>query len=311
MNVGRTNCLSARTPARGGTRLSHSQMLNAGPPPAPEDIPDVGNVDVRAATENFVVAARLLPARLRRDLVALYGYARLVDELGDAVDGDRSAWLDWAEDELDAAVAGRARHPVFVRLGTTLGRGIDPQPCYDLIEANRLDQVVQRYETFDDLLGYCRLSANPVGRLVLGALGLDDPGRVARSDAVCTALQLVEHWQDLAEDARAGRRYVPAEDLERFGVVEDELTSTPASPRLRALVSFECDRARRLLVEGAPLVATVPGLARVAVAGFVGGGLAALRAVAAAGFDVTAGAPVSSPTARAVATLEALSGRIR
>ncbi len=291
--------------------MSHSQMLNAGPPPAPGDIPDVGTVDARAATENFVVAARLLPGRFRRDLVALYGYARLVDELGDAVDGDRNAWLDWAEGELDAAVAGRARHPVFVRLGATLGRGIDPQPCYDLLEANRLDQVVQRYETFDDLLGYCRLSANPVGRLVLGALGLDDPGRVARSDAVCTALQLVEHWQDLAEDARAGRRYVPAEDLERFGVDEDELTAAPASSRLRALVSFECDRARRLLVEGAPLVATVPGMARLAVAGFVGGGLAALRAVAAAGFDVTAGAPVAPPAARAVATLEALSGRIR
>ena len=104
---------------------------------------------------------------------------------------------------------------------------------------------------------------------------------------------------------------MPAEDLERFGVDEDELTAAPASSRLRALVSFECDRARRLLVEGAPLVATVPGMARLAVAGFVGGGLAALRAVAAAGFDVTAGAPVDPPTERAVASLEALSGRIR
>lgn len=291
--------------------MSHSQMLNAGPRSAPGTAPDLAAVDARAASENFVVATRLLPGRVRRDLVALYGYARLVDELGDAAAGDRSTWLDWAEAELDAAFAGRAAHPVFARLGTTVGRGLDRQPFLDLIEANRVDQRVRRYETFDDLLGYCRLSANPVGRMVLGVLGLDDPGRVARSDAVCTALQLVEHWQDVAEDARAGRVYLPAEDLDRFGVAEDELTSAPASPGLRALVCFECDRARRLLAEGAPLVATVPGTARFALAGFVGGGAAALRAVAAVGFDVTAGAPRATPSARASATLWALSGRVR
>ncbi|MDA8275856.1 MAG: squalene synthase HpnC [Actinomycetota bacterium] len=291
--------------------MSHSQMLNAGTRSVPVTVPDLAAVDARAASENFVVATRWLPGRVRRDLVALYGYARLVDELGDAASGDRSAWLDWAEAELDAAFAGRATHPVFARLGATVGRGLDRQPFLDLIEANRLDQRVRRYETFDDLLGYCRLSANPVGRMVLGVLGLDDPGRVARSDAVCTALQLVEHWQDVAEDARAGRVYLPADDLERFGVAAEELTSTPASPGLRALVCFECDRARRLLAEGAPLVTTVPGTARLALAGFVGGGAAALRAVAAARFDVTAGAPRAAPSARARATLWALSGRVR
>jgi squalene synthase HpnC len=188
-----------------------------------------------------------------------------------------------------------------VRLTPTLAdRALPAEPFRRLIEANRRDQTVTDYSTFEELLGYCRLSADPVGRLVLGILGLATPERVAWSDSVCTGLQLVEHLQDVAEDARAGRVYLPAEDRARFRVERDELTGGRASLGLRALVAFEADRAARLLAEGSKLVATLPPRPRVAVAGFVAGGLAALDRIAAAGGDVLAGASLH-PTKPAVA----------
>jgi squalene synthase HpnC len=164
--------------------------------------------------------------------------------------------------------------------------GVPQQVFADLIRANRQDQVVTRYPAFSDLAGYCELSANPVGRIVLYVFGAATPERMILSDRVCTALQLAEHWQDVAEDYRAGRIYLPAEDMERFGCAESDLAALSAGPQVRALMAFEVERAGRLLDEGAPLVGNLRGSARVAVAGYVAGGRAALAAITAAGHDV-------------------------
>ncbi len=246
----------------------------------------------RAGTENFPVALRALPAALRRDLLAIYGFARLADTLGDEVEGDRLARLDALEMELDRAFEGRATHPLLQRMQGTLRSGrLSRQPLADLIQANRQDQRVHRYGSWQDLRGYCALSADPVGRLVLEALGESTPEKVAWSDAICTALQLAEHLQDVREDFEAGRVYLPAEDMTRFGVGESMLAASPAPGSLRRLLEFEAARARRLLRLGEPLVGHVRSPGRLAVAGFVAGGHAALDALARAGFDPSGGAP--------------------
>jgi squalene synthase HpnC len=178
------------------------------------------------------------------------------------------------------------RLPVVRALArTVVSCAIPAQPFLDLIEANRQDQVVTRYPVFADLLGYCRLSANPVGRIVLHVFGAATPGREALSDQVCTALQLAEHWQDVAEDLRAGRIYLPLADLDRFAVSEADLAAPRAGPGVRALIAFQVRRARDLLDAGAPIVGTLRGAARLAVAGYVAGGRAALAAIAASGHD--------------------------
>jgi squalene synthase HpnC len=254
----------------------------------------------RAGGENFPVASRLLPRGVRGHLLAVYGFARLVDETGDAVAGDRLALLDWLEADLERAYAGTAAHPLMRRLTPTLHAcDLEPEPFHALIAANRRDQVVSRYETYDELLGYCELSANPVGRLVLGVLGAATPDRVSLSDGICTALQLAEHWQDVAEDLARDRIYLPAEDLARFEVAPQALAARPAPQNVRALMAFEVRRARALLDEGAPLVRLVRGRPALAVAAFVAGGRAALGAIERAGHDVSGGAPRAGRAARA------------
>ena len=180
------------------------------------------------------------------------------------------------------------------------------EPFLRLIEANRRDQLVGSYATFEELAGYCDLSANPVGELVLHVFGRATPDRIALSDRVCTALQLAEHCQDVEEDYGRGRVYLPAEDLERFGVGPDHLAARETSPSLRRLLAFEVDRARRLLAEGTPLVGRLRGRARLAVAGYVGGGRATLDAIAAADYDVLAVTPRASCTQRARSTIAVL-----
>jgi squalene synthase HpnC len=270
------------------------------------ELPGADEVFPRASGENFSVASLVLGRETRRHLLAIYGYARLVDQIGDASPGDRLAQLDALEGELERIYAGHddSRHPVLRRLGPTIHDLDLPRgPFVRLIEANRRDQRVKAYESFDELVGYCDLSANPVGELVLHVFGAATPVRVALSDKVCTALQLAEHWQDVAEDYAAGRVYLPAEDRERFGVGDAELEARTAGPALKALMVFEVDRARALLDQGAQLVALLQGRARVAVAGYVGGGRAALGAVRAGGFDVLAGTHVARRRHRAWATL--------
>jgi squalene synthase HpnC len=192
---------------------------------------------------------------------------------------------DGAGDAPGSGVAGPRLPVVRALAAAVVTCAIPAQPFLDLIEANRQDQVVTRYPVFADLLGYCRLSANPVGRMVLHVFGAVTPEREALSDQVCTALQLAEHWQDVAEDLRAGRIYLPQADLDRFGVSETDLAAPRAGPAVRALIAFQVRRARDLLDAGAPIVGTLRGAARVAVAGYVAGGRAALAAIAASGHD--------------------------
>jgi squalene synthase HpnC len=248
----------------------------------------------REPGENFTVASALLGRANARHLRAIYGYARLVDELGDAAEGDRSLLLDELEQEIERAFTGRPRHPLMQELaGTIRACRLPRAPFLRLLEANRRDQVQPEYETFEDLVSYCELSANPVGELVLHVFGAATPARIAQSDAVCTALQLLEHWQDVHEDYTNGRIYLPAEDLDRFEVVPGEFEGDAYA----RLMSFEIARARALLDEGAPLVGTLRGRARLAVAGYVGGGRAGLDALG-------AGSRRATKPARAVAALK-------
>jgi squalene synthase HpnC len=309
---------AADAPAGGAGSLDFSSPL---------DPPAASAVMGRAGGENFPVASRVLPRRVRSHLLALYGFARLADELGDADDRpggravgepggrsamDRLAALDWLEGELDRAFAGRARHELLVRLEPTLRECRLPRaPLRALIEANRVDQRVTRYRTWEQLLGYCELSANPVGELVLGVLGRATPARVALSNDICTALQLVEHWQDVAEDLGRGRVYLPAEDLERFGCAEGELRRAHVSGALRALLACEAARTRELLRRGAPLIDTLRGRERLAVAAFVSGGRAALGAIERAGYDVLAGPPRAGRARRVTALARTLAERRR
>jgi squalene synthase HpnC len=274
-------------------------------------LPESAAVLDQAGSENFPVASRLLPRRQRAHLMALYGYARLVDDAGDEAPGDRSALLTDIGADLDRVYAGQAPvHPLLRGLAATVVACDLPRaPLQALLEANRRDQVVSRYRTFEELVAYCELSANPVGRLVLHVFDVATPERIELSDAVCTALQLAEHWQDVVEDLGRGRVYLPGEDLERFGVDEDDLLRSPAPSNVRALMDFEVHRARELLDRGAPLVRTLHGRPRLAVAAFVGGGRAALDAILAVDGDVSAGTPRASRAARGRAFVKVLVAR--
>ncbi|MFI8006351.1 squalene synthase HpnC [Streptomyces sp. NPDC086010] len=279
------------------------------------DAATTGTLD-KAAGENFPVAPFFLPRAWRDDLMAVYGFARLVDDIGDGdlppggadarllglesgQQTDRPAMLDALEADLNRVFASTGdgpRHPLMRALRPTVRRcALTPEPFLGLVEANRQDQKVRRYGTFGELLAYCELSANPVGRIVLQITGTASPERIRRSDAVCTALQIAEHLQDVAEDLGRDRIYLPAEDMARFHVGESELAAPSAGAAVRSLIAFEAERAGHLLDEGIPLVGSVHGRLRLLLAGFVGGGRAALGAVSAAGFDVLPGPP--KPTA--------------
>jgi len=294
-------------------------------------MPTAAAVMARAQGENFPVAGRLLGRQLRERLLSVYGFARLVDELGDTFTGDRLVALHWLEADLDRAYRGEAEHPLLRRLQPTLRECELPrEPFVRLVEANRLDQRVGRYETWEQLRAYCALSANPVGELVLGVLGQATPAHVALSDDICTALQLIEHCQDVPEDLARGRVYLPAEDLARFRCTLSDPSdpsdlsnpSTPSDPSdpsalgggapLHATLAFECSRARELLASGAPLIDRLHGWrARLAVTAFVAGGRAALGALERAGYDVSAGPPSAGALRRALALGAAIVERRR
>ena len=245
---------------------------------------DVTSVARRARTENFPIASMLFPRRLRPHLRAIYGFARLVDILGDEVEGDRLAALDELERELDACYEGGPSWPVLRALQPTIAEFALPrEPFLRLIEANRMDQHVSEYETWADLRVYCVHSADPVGRLVLGLLQrADDPELVAASDDVCTGLQLVNFLQDVPRDLELGRIYLPAEDRRLFGVTRLDAPSA----ELVALLEFEAARARSLLAGGRVLQERMGGRVGRAVGLFARGGLAALEALEVAGWDV-------------------------
>ena len=245
---------------------------------------DVSSVARRARTENFPVASLLFPRRLRPHLRAIYGFARLVDILGDEVEGDRLVALGELGRELDACYVGTPTWPVMRVLQPTIHEfGLPREPFLRLIEANRIDQRIHEYETWTDLKHYCVHSADPVGRLVLGVLGRDgDTELVAASDDVCTGLQLVNFLQDVPRDLELGRVYLPAEDRRLFAVTRLDRPSD----ELRALLEFEAARARVFLSRGAFLQERIGGRVGRAVGLFARGGLAALDALEAARWDV-------------------------
>jgi len=241
--------------------------------------------------ENFPVASILLPRRLVPAVEAIYAFARGADDVadeGDATPAERLAGLAEYEAALDAIAAGRTpTGAVFSRLaGVVRQYGLDLQPLRDLLSAFRQDVVTTRYPDFPALLDYCRRSANPVGRLMLALYGVDGAPRLQAADAICSALQLINFWQDVGIDIGKGRIYLPQEDLQRFGVDEADIAAQRDSPAWRALMAFEVARARALMLSGAPLATSLPGRIGWELRLVVQGGLRILECIERAGYDV-------------------------
>lgn len=278
---------------------------------APANAPDAASVLGQAGAENFPVASRLFPSDIRRDLLSVYAFARLADDIGDEAAGDRPALLDWLSRELDAVFdGGEPSHPSMVRLATTIrGRALPRDPFDRLVEANRRDQTITRYETFRALREYCSLSANPVGELVLRICHLWTPERAALSDDFCTGLQLVEFWQDLGEDAAKGRLYLPLEDVDRFGLTSRELLAGALDERFERLMRFEGGRTRTFLLRGRDLSRSIGERIGLAVRLFAAGGLAALEDLERRRFDTFAATARASRRRRAFTALKELARR--
>lgn len=236
----------------------------------------------RTHYENFSVATWFLPRRLQQHFFNVYAYCRISDDLGDEVGNPEAALrlLDQWESELDACYSGVPRHPVFVALAETVRQCEIPKQTFaDLLTAFRQDQTVTRYPTFNDLLGYCRYSANPVGRLVLYVCGYRDAERQALSDFTCTALQLANFWQDVTVDYAKGRIYLPLEDLSQFGVSESDVAAQKNTPTFCQMMRFEVERARDWFARGLPLAKTVDRALAVDVELFTRGGQEILNAI--------------------------------
>ena len=244
--------------------------------------------------ENFTVATRLVPLRLRQDFANVYAFARWSDDLADEATGPAEAMADLAawRQELRECFAGRPRHPVMVALADTAQRtGLAIEPFTDLLDAFEQDQRKIRYDTRAELVDYCRRSADPVGRIVLALEGCVDPRLVAMSDSICTGLQLVNFWQDLRRDRLAGRVYLPREDMTRHGVDDTAIDEASASPALRTLIADEVGWARGYFDAGADLATQAPPVLRPAIAAFLGGGRAVADAIERAGFDTLSRRP--------------------
>jgi squalene synthase HpnC len=263
--------------------------------------------------ENFSVATWFLPRRLRQHFYNVYAYCRISDDLGDEVGNPQQSLelLDQWEGQLNSCYAGSPRHPVFVALRETVEQcGIPKYEFSDLLIAFRQDQTVSRFETFDDVLGYCRYSANPVGHLVLYLCGYSDAGRQQLSDYTCTALQLANFWQDVFVDYGKGRIYLPLEDLRRFGVTGDDIAQRRATPQFVAMMKFEVERAREWFERGLPLVKMVNRELAVDLELFSRGGQEILNAIERQGFDVLRSRPVISKPRKLMLVLRAAVGKI-
>ena len=254
----------------------------------------------RSHYENFTVAARFLSKEVLPHLSAIYAYCRGVDDLGDEASGDRLALLEaWAAD-LELCYSGTPEAPHLQALQHTIRTfDIPPEPFRKLIEANRMDQLHQRHETFDDLLNYCEHSANPVGHLYLYVSGYRDEERLRLSDFTCTALQLANFWQDVQRDYAMGRIYIPQEDMTRFGYTEEELAAAVCNDAFRALMAFQVERTERFFEQGLPLVDMVEGKARLHIKLFSLGGLRVLDAIRGQGYDVLSKRPAVSKSRKA------------
>jgi squalene synthase HpnC len=249
----------------------------------------------RTHYENFSVASLLLPRRLLRHFHAVYAYCRWADDLADEAGGGAYALhlLRWWREELLRCYDGEPRHPVMVALRETIAQfHIPPEPFLDLLFAFEQDQLVQRYQTYEQLLDYCRGSANPVGRLVLYLCEAFDEERAVLSDHVCTGLQLANFWQDVARDFAMGRVYLPAEDRQRFGYADLDLEQRRFTPAFRELMRFEVDRTRDLFYRGFPLLDRMPAEVRGDIELFIRGGLAILRKIEQIDYNVWQTRPV-------------------
>jgi squalene synthase HpnC len=253
----------------------------------------------RSHYENFSVASWFLPKRLRQHFFNVYSYCRISDDLGDET-GDSAASLQLLDEwqaELNACYAGSPRHPVFVALaGTVREFEIPKHEFSDLLTAFRQDQTVTRYETFDDLLNYCKYSANPVGHLVLYLCGYRDPERQQLSDFTCTALQLANFWQDVSPDYDKGRIYLPLESLRQFGVSESDISTKRNTPQFREMMRFEVQRAREWFERGLPLVSKVNRELAIDLELFTRGGQEILNAIECQDYAVLGNRPAISKT---------------
>jgi squalene synthase HpnC len=267
--------------------------------------------------ENFHVASWFLPELLRPHFHSIYAYCRISDDLGDEVGSTdvALALLDLWGKELDACYEGRAKHPVFVALAETIKAcSIPKEPFADLLVAFRQDQTVMRYKTMQDVLGYCRYSANPVGRLVLYACNEAGPETIEEnfrlSDATCSALQLANFWQDVSVDILKGRIYIPQEDMRRFSVSDETITSGVATNEFRALLKYEVDYARGLFAQGLPLIGRVGRELALDLDLFNRGGLEILRVIERRNYDVLSARPAISKRTKMALALRAVSGKM-
>jgi len=267
----------------------------------------------RSHYENFSVASWFLPARLRQHFFNVYAYCRISDDLGDEVGNPAASLLllDQWQRELDACYAGSPRHPVFVALAETVRKFEIPQHEFsDLLVAFRQDQTITRYQTFDDLLGYCRNSANPVGHLVLYLGGYRDAERQKLSDYTCTALQLANFWQDVSVDYEKGRIYLPLESLRRFGVTEEDLTANRNTSSFCEMMRFEVARAREWFERGLPLVGKVDKELAIDLELFTRGGQEILKAIEKQGYAVLGRRPSISKSRKLALVARAALGKL-
>jgi squalene synthase HpnC len=264
--------------------------------------------------ENFHVASWFLPKKLRPHFHAIYAYCRVSDDLGDET-GNREQSLallaQWRE-ELDACYEGKARHPVFVALAETIRAcQIPKEPFSDLLTAFERDQTKTRFRNAEEVLDYCRYSANPVGRIVLYTCGYSDPERFRLSDATCSALQLANFWQDVASDyQQRDRIYIPQDAMDRFGVTEATIAGGIATPEFRALIADQVVWARQLFETGLPLIGLVDNDLALDLDLFSRGGLEILNAVEQRDYDVLSARPAISKTTKIALALRAVSGKL-
>ena len=263
--------------------------------------------------ENFHVASWFLPRALRPHFHSIYAYCRISDDLGDEVPDPAQglALLDLWGRELDACYEGRARHPVFVALAETIRAcSIPKEPFANLLVAFRQDQTVKRFETMQDVLGYCRYSANPVGRLVLYACGEVSEENFRLSDLTCSALQLANFWQDVRVDWGKGRVYLPQADMRRFGVDDQTIAGGIATPEFRGLLHYEVDYTRRMFEDGLPLIGRVQRDLALDLDLFSRGGLEILRAIVRRDYDVLSARPAIARSTKLQLALRAMGGKL-
>jgi squalene synthase HpnC len=281
--------------------------------PSPEQAREYCRRLARSHYENFSVATWFLPGRLRQHFCNVYAYCRISDDLGDEVGdtGAALALLDQWEAELNACYDGHPKHPVFVALAETVETfNIPKHEFSDLLRAFRQDQTVTRYESFDDLLGYCRYSANPVGHLVLYLCGYNDAERQQLSDFTCTALQLANFWQDVSVDYAKGRIYLPIESLRRFGVSEDDIARNRNTQAFRKMMEFEVERARQWFHRGLPLVEKVDRELAIDLELFSRGGQEILNSIERQNFAVLGQRPVISKPRKLALVARAALGKL-